>query len=307
MRISILAILAVLVSCSKATEKPKAGPLSKIEELRSAYEKKKDEAKEKFDKETGWPSKEDCDGTLWAGLARAAGVDSVAISLADYGNGKIHRRPGKPCWEGGKDLGSKSTVSRDMLLGYFWGQWAARDFAKLRDVAQYGEHHNWVMGEPFPEEAGRVLMTGNLIGLLGRLLKKDGTDKIYRKIQPLHSKSDTDYVRHLTVLFILLDGEAREGERYEWDAQVRMTYPPEVTTMDVKPSEKELLRWHAEKDPNDALFGVAFHLYEDGDFNKVADQLLDENFVYPTYVRGHENYKIVHWLFVANQILKRYN
>lgn len=43
----------------------------------------------------GWPSDEDCDGSLWAGVARLAGADWVDISAAVQPDGRPTRRPYK--------------------------------------------------------------------------------------------------------------------------------------------------------------------------------------------------------------------
>lgn len=282
-----IAVMAIF-SCGKK-EDPKALPLRLAKELKDAYEKKTNEAKETFDKETGWPSALDCDGTLWAGLAASALGDSVRLDFAEIEDGRIGRRPKtKPsCYPNE----SKSTVSRDMVLGFLYGAYRSHDDQMFRKFHEKSRSTNWVIGDPWPERAGEVLLNGNLVGLMGRMACKfDQGCPNYSKIPPMNSKSETDYVQHLTALFILLNGEVDEGM---------------IVTTAIPKADKELIKWQLDMHPSDALFNAAYHLYEDGKFDDAANLLLDPNYIYPSYVRGHENYKLVHWLFTAKLILDR--
>lgn len=300
----LLLVIVLFFSCSAKDVTEKAQPSEKLGALRIAYREKMSNVK--FDKETGWPSVKDCDALLWAGLARAAGAE-LRLELAEYSSGELHRRPRPPCWENGEDKGSKSTISRDMILGWLWAKWRDKDIAALARFQNRAEAKNWVVGQPYPERAGEVLLTGNLIGLLGRTTCEVFQNcPIYRKIEPIHSKSSVDYVQHLTVLFILLNGEVWGKNTVEYGV-VRSNFPPEISQTDIKESEKKILEWHYEQNKNDALFSAAWHLYEDGNFDEPIDLLLSSVYTYPTYVRGDDNYRDVHWLFVARLILRQYN
>ncbi len=304
----IALIFVTFVSCSKPTVDEKALPNDKISALKKRYEEKYQEAKEKFDKKTGWPSARDCDGTLWAGLAKASRADFVRLELAEYDAGEIHRRPESSgeCYPGE----SASTVSRDMLLGYLFGAWRTGEKNSVRRLRSYGEAHAWIMGRP-AERIGEVLLTGNMIGLLGRMsCKMEVGCPVYSKIPPLYTKASQDYVKHLTVLFILLQGEVHDGVVVSYDPTVSQDYPGEVVTTDITKDEKKILEQLHEEDPSDALMSAAYHLYDDGVFDEAIDLLLGD-YVYPTYVRAEhvdetENYRRVHWLFTAELILRRY-
>lgn len=278
-------ILALLFSCGKRDKQKEIEEFSRHDELEKKYHEVLKEAGEHFDRETGWPSREDCDGTLWAGLAKASGVGSVQLDLADYGkSGQIHRRPYNPCWANDQDLGSASTVSRDMILGYMWGA----DKDAIKRLAEYGESKNWVMGAPYPKEAARVLLTGNLIGLLGRMnCEYNDICKNYKNIPPLYTRDNKDYVTHLTVLYILLNSR-------------------DVKTVSITSEEKDMLKWLVEVDPQNATFEAAKAMYTDESFDRAAALLLDGSYL-PSYVRGHPNYRYVYWLFSAYIILNHYN
>lgn len=291
MRFLFLVSMFFALSCAKANKEEKAEPLTKIQLLRNKYDAKISEAKQKFDVKSGWPSAIDCDATLWAGLAKAAGVDTVDLEQADYGSGEIHRVPSPDdCYASGS-----TSVSRDMLLGYTYGMFRTGNAEAIQLILNFGEHHSWIMGKP-EASLGEVLLTGNLMGAMARATcEMNSYCPIYKAIMPLHSKSDKDYVRHLTVLYILLNGEI--------DSPVKLSLGGAMGN--ITTSDLDILKWHAEQDPKDLLFQAAVHLYSDGDFNEVADELLADEFYVPSYVRGNENYPLVHWLFVTKLILQR--
>lgn len=293
----IIAIAAL--SCATKSVDPKPGTPN--EQLLAMYAVKVDKAKTSFDQTTGWPSATDCDATLWAGLAYAAGIDTVQLQLAEYSEGQIHRRPNPSCWDG-EDHGSPTTVSRDMLNGYMWGMWRANNLDAVRRLARYGETHLWKMGEPLDD--GRVVLTGNGIGLIGRMIKRlGGPDKIYRHIPPLFTKVSEDYERQQLALGILLDGEVDIDVQPEL-LPLGYEYPGKYNQTGIKESARDLLNWLADESPDDALFQAAAATYS-GNYDKAINLLLDENYRCPSYVRGSDNYCLVHWLFAAKLVLIR--
>lgn len=290
----LLLTIFLLTSCGQKTVEP--ADASKQEDLQKLFDEK---SKVSWDSETGWPSATDCDGTLWAGLAYAAGIDSVQLSRAEYSEGEIHRRPSPSCWDG-EDRGSDTTISRDMLNGYMWGMWRTNNINAIRRLARYGETHFWKMGKPLDD--GKTILTGNGIGLIGRMLKKARTDdKIYRHIAPVFTKVYKDYERHQLALGILLEGEV--DQPVEPDMLPRgYEYPGRY--QNISEGQKELLDWLASEEPNDALFQAASATYS-GDYSKAIELLLDKNYQCPSYVRGGDNYCLVHWLFAAKLVLIR--
>lgn len=285
-----ITLLLLLTSCAtKGIIAPPPIPSTSVEALRVAYEAKKIEAQKVFDKETGWPSATDCDGLLWAGLAKAAGVATVRLEQAEFEPGHVYRRPKLPCWNTSGIHEAESTVSRDMVLGYLWGLWRSDDGDALKRLREYGESHDWVMGEPFPERLSDVLMNGNLIGLIGRMsCKMDKGCPWYKITGAVHSQETKDYVRHLSVLFALLNQEVG---------------PLLGATTD----DKKEIDWLYEQDPNDALMSAAYHMYEDGDFSESMRLLLSDSYSYPSYVRGSDSYPLVHWLFTAKLVLNNFD
>lgn len=135
----------------------------------------------------GWPSDTDCDGLLWASEARAAGV-KVDLGEAVDATGMLHRRPltSGECYP----AESASTISNDMLWGYVVGA----DVAAVAAMADYGQAHGWVMGQPL-RDAVRVVAKPNLIVAIGRR-----TGRAYGRVPCALTPPIADYERHLQAL-----------------------------------------------------------------------------------------------------------
>ncbi len=286
-------ILALLLTGCFGHHDEKSSPGFKRDQLLVKYSDTKAALAAISDRDTGWPSVNDCDGTLWAGIACAGGAP-VKIELAEYSPGEIHRRPAPSCWNKDKgDIGAKSTVSNDMLIGYMWCLWAKQDISAFQRLAEYGEGHSWVMGEP-AEEVGAVVLKPNEIGLLGRALFKlsEGhDDRIYRHTIREYVPVTADYERHIQALGIALQGEVTEG-----GANL------------IEVSEQMLKRINdlVDAEPENALYQTIRGVYS-GDMSKAVDLLLRDDVIVPTYFRGDNPAAYVHaeWLLAAKIALKR--
>lgn len=283
---AILLALA-LVGCSTVSKhEPEAIAFDKIKALQAKYDLKNAEVQ--LAPGSNWPSLTDCDATLWAGETAAAGF-MVDLHLAEHAPGEIHRRPVAPCWtkeEG--DVGSKSTISSDMILGYMLGLWKQGDLEAMQRLADYGDAHDWVMGEPI-SELGRVYLKSNLQGTLGRMiyaLSAEKDDREIRKITHLSAPGGADFEKHLLVLGIYLDGEV-SGE--------------------INDNDKAALSAVALEAPANYFFGAVRGIYT-GEFDYVFDLLLDDSAPVPSYVRGDDaaTYALIHWLLSAKIVLDSY-
>lgn len=292
-RLPLVLCSLLVVGCGKKVEEADSQKLGRLGELRAKYQENVEKAKKEWDQETGWPSKDDCDGTLWAGLARAGQVSSVMLNRAKHADGKIHRRPTSPCYANGQDLGSKSTISKDMLLGYVYGLFRSGNRGELEYLFGYGRSNNWIMGEP-ASEVGRVVLTPNGIATLCRAIKSlGGSYKPECDLPVSFGSGNADFERHLAVLGILLWGEVNGGTKL-------------VESSDAIPAGAlETLTRLSYESPKDALFQAAYALYTTGDYSYPVDLLLGE-YSYPSYVRGSEHFRLVHWIFTADLILRRF-
>jgi hypothetical protein len=218
----------------------------------------------------GWPSDHDCDGALWAGVARAAGADWVDVSAALQPDGRPTRRPLRDCVTPDE---SKATTSNDMITGIILGLQAAKDDRSIYKLYQYGIDNNWIMG--YPEwYMARVLLRPNGITLLARVLYQltDGKRDYAIRLAPiLYGPVQADYEQHLILLSRVIEKNAGGAQ-----------YGMEV-------AEKIL----AKTSPLDALAQAVA-----GNYTQAAI-LLTNDYTPPTYVRGHESYRLVHWLLAA--------
>lgn len=227
------------------------------------------ELKAESDQKTGWPSATDCDGALWAGLANAGG-GAADLNLAESAPGAIIRSPSGAC----------SPTSRDMILGYAFGRWAAKDLAALQRLANYGEKNNWYMS------SDQTLSSIDPIsqGILGRAIEKlsNGEDKrVYAGVPMACLVFTVDYEQHLQTLEALLDGQV-EGK--------------------IPVACLAALQAFQDASPGDAFFAAAVGVYK-GDLTKAEELLTAPNYVCPTYVRGAADYCLVHKVFTSKIIL----
>ncbi len=260
--------LTVLAGCGRH-EPQRSAPLAAIDALQAEYRERLAAFADALGP-SGWPGGDDCDGTLWAGEAAAAGVP-VDLDAVEYEPGLIGRRP-VPC---AVPEESRSTISNDMLLGYLLGRVAQHDTDALQRLYDYASEHNGIMGEPFPEEASRVVLKYNQLVLLRKALGLTTTPPKYFGVE-------ADYAEHLQVLSIDLYGQL-------WGALDSDTLAH--------------LLGLCTTSPDDALFQAVCGVYT-GDVSRATELLLAPNYQTPSYVRGPELAPQIHWLYAARTVLR---
>lgn len=294
---TLLTICLFLTGCQylvKHEGKKHDADMTQIEQLRAMYEDIYSEVENELDPETGWPSLNDCDGLLWAGLACNIGMP-VKIELAEYSPGEIHRRPYDACWTADQgDVGSKSTISRDMLTGYMSCLWSRKDLAAFQRLADYGEKNDWIMGLP-STLISRVLLTGNGIGVLGRAiytLSSGQDDRYFRRTGYLFPAVSEDFERHIQTQGILLQDAV--------DSAYNLTTA-------INEEMLTRLRENAAAFPSDHLFAAALGRFT-GDQSRTIELLLSFDSDEPkcsSYVRGQKPdvYCKLNWLQAAKIVL----
>jgi len=223
----------------------------------------------KVQDEFGFVHNEGCDSLLFSALTGLA-VDVDLLAARD-GWGQWFRKPAKNCysnyllnqenentpgWE--KLADSKSTISKDMLLGViFWAVFHER-LDVLEDLYEYGKRKEWVMGKgPLSRTYIGGLIAGRdlrhlLIEAIGTL-KRDPNVKRYSYTWiPM-----PDYQAHLQTLRLLVVGMLR--------GQI-----PKLGYLMVK--------YHMKKNPQNPLFSYAVARYTDGDYTLTKKLLLDERY-----------------------------
>ncbi len=317
----VLFLILGLVGCNyvngdrKEASEPQQN--ARVEELRTARVSKMAELQTLVDAD-GYPGRTDCDLTLWVGEAKFAGV-AVNLDLVEYKDGEVHRRPSPSCWVGGKDEGAQSTVSNDMLAGYMLGRWSEQNLGAFQRLAKAGEAKTvylpvpgWVMGEPYPSMASRVVLRPSGVGLVGRALYAltgGQDDRSYRKWQPLYGPGE-DYERHVQAVAILTDGYVSEALRkgsLDAVAADRAPTGTDLALLDVTMNELDALRYFVVAEPDNYFFQAVYGRYT-SDMSPAVDLLLDPGTPVPSYVRGaHQRaYELIHWLAAAQVVLERF-
>jgi hypothetical protein len=197
-----------------------------------------------------------CDSLLFTSLFATAcgGVDLSAWEDPAL-PGKWHRNPQRDCFINGAPNGSASTISRDMFLGLFHHLWSTKDKQNIREIVEYGQANNWIMGEAKDNETliSRCLMTPQLISIA-----KDMNGALLGLTQDGQGSDDaigvnTGFRAHLDVLRVLLSGRVRGA---------------------ISDIELKTLKDQAERQPLNALYVAAYEKYTGG--TKAHSLLLDE-------------------------------
>lgn len=149
----------------------------------------------------GFVEVDKCDSLLFSGLISATGI-RVNLTAAEEKPGRWLRRPTDypECWENGE---SRSTISRDMLLGVYWHAWRAKDLALLERLREYGESRNWFMGD---DSIGglHTVLNPPMIGLLNDMIEKLGGEKRVFTWRISPSEACSGFECHLQMLQLLL-------------------------------------------------------------------------------------------------------
>ena len=204
-----------------------------------------------------------CDSLLFTSLWAVACEPSFSVQEWEDQEfpGKWHRNPQRDCYLNGAPNGAASSISRDMMLGLWHLLWTKKDGENVRNLVNYGEKNNWVMGEAKDTETliSRATLSPQLVVLLKKMDEKlGGSSASTMNLTAADDSADaigvnTGFRAHLDILRILLQGRVNGA---------------------ITDSEKALLKAQAERQPNNALFVAAYEKYNGG--TKAHSLLLEE-------------------------------
>jgi hypothetical protein len=144
-----------------------------------------------------------------------------------------------------------------------WWAWKNDRLDVLENLRDYGQAHDWIMGESDSTETkfGRTYLTPAFRGTLCRTIKKmGGSDHGDCFIPQVYSESLTDFEAHLQVLTILLEAEVAgslgNGALGALEAQVA-------------------------RQPNNPLFHAALSRFQNGGHADIAAKLLLDSSTWP--------------------------
>jgi hypothetical protein len=184
---------------------PEEAEFEKLKEKHSKYLK----LFKSEQKEAGFIYTDKCDSLLFSSLLSAVGVPGIDVVAAEAAPGRWWRRPASlpECYSVGE---SRSTISRDMLLGVLWWAWEKKRLDVLDRLFQFGESRDWVMGDD-SIQGGHTVFTP-LLPLLARMRHRLGGHEHPARHFPLASEFDLNkdgFEAHLQVLQIILDAKVK--------------------------------------------------------------------------------------------------
>lgn len=216
-----------------------------------------------------------CDSLFFTGLLSAA-VPSYNIDIvAARTDNQWFRRPGKDC--GPSFSNSRSTISRDMILGLYWHIWAHQDRRLAEELYASIKDSNYILeGEG---TLGELYVLPDYVYMLSKMITSMGGPNEFGDLSlpQVFSKED-GYVSHLTVWSIVLKGKVRG---YIFDNEYR-----------------ELERIYLTNTSN-PLYSAAYHKYSDGDLSEARSLLLDTKFWPDDRLPDNRNY-CTDWLTLTD-------
>lgn len=259
------------------------GPSELSEEQKEQLQELREYLKELYARRSeghlgSWPSDQDCDGALWAGVARAAGLSQVQVHLGLTPEGRPTRRPNSDCGPHhlGYNGGAAGTTSTDMQLGLILGLFYAGDLEKLDLMRKYADEHHLIVGVP-TELVSRSIMKPGTRSLLSTAIGKLGGRKdAWSYIDQVYVPPLTDFQLHLELLTLHL-----EKKLGTWNK-----------------SKAGVAALEANQNPGDALAQAVA-----GRKREAASLLLDPSWTPPEYVRGPELASLVHKLLILHILL----
>ena len=268
-------ITVVLVTCigtmSCSRDSPKEIDITTVQtpglqQLRNKYVTYLHLIEQKTD-EHGFILTDHCDATLFSGLlGTVLDINVNLIAARRFGTEQWFRRPSQDCYPDH----SRSTISRDMLLGVICYAWRTRDLPIINDLWAYGENNGWVMGEG---DFTATFFTPAMQSILARVMYELGGDdhyvirsipiklpEIFNHKVIVNSGRPVGFQAHLEVLGILLVGEVEGG---------------------LAAGLVAILKHHADRQPENALFLYGYDKHATGDY-KDAIAILNSETLFPS-------------------------
>lgn len=218
-----------------------------------------------FAPEDGWPSKTDCDGAVWAGVACLGGAD-VKMNLAEYPAGTLNRRPAPTCWvpeKAGEQQPSASTASGDTATLYGACAFRQSDRGAIERFLAYADDNGGYIG--LPHTLDLTYLQPGLEATLRRAVAKLGG--VAAEAPIIEIPPGKDYQVHIVTELVDF-AVAVTGGVSGWELGI-MEVLAKVAT------------------PTDALVQAELAAFT-RDFQKAEDLLLDPSVPCPGYVRGDQ-------------------
>ena len=153
-----------------------------------------------------------CDSLLFSSLNAVGRGERIQITAARDEEGQWFRRPLDlpECYANRE---SRSTISRDMLIGLLLYLQHFQESKLVADLWNYGSTNNWIMGEGEGINRVAAVLSPSLIKVLAEMnYKMNGVDADERHLPDLTIfTKDGGYVNHLNLLYFKLYSEVYGG------------------------------------------------------------------------------------------------
>lgn len=272
LRVTLLLAL-LLVSCGKKEPQKAHGDLDAIKAKGETYLGMSSQWQDNYGFVSG------CDSLLWTSLFKVSG-GAVDLKLAKDADGSWQRHPSGDCFPGK----SKSSISRDMILGLMLAIWETKDLAEANSLVKYLEDHDNTLGEHDGSIDGRNRVYANpgFAGLIYRLRWRLGGPYSAKVEVPVPVLPVDGYEAHLQALTTLLWALMEGGI-----SQVQLN----------------ALKGQTERQPNNAVYQALrtkFDPARGGDTSDVVRILMDEKY-FPSDRLPTSSDRCVDYLFNHDQ------
>ncbi len=197
-----------------------------------------------------------CDGLLFTSLLVASGLNhNLSLAESSQQPGRWYRSADHNCYPSGK---SRSSISRDMLLGLSLALWQTSDGPAVSRVLDFSLKNKGVLGDAIDgqELAGAATMSPSLLSLYSEMdFRLNGINSQNRGYFPELGKTFLGFEANLLALRLILKSSLYGG---------------------LLKTDFNLIAGLVKAQPRNALFQVIFHAMGDGNGDAVADILLDE-------------------------------
>ena len=245
--IALLNLLLLLAACGQSD-------YESSDALRARRESYLGLARQVQEPVAGFVDSDKCDSLLHSALLGSGGAE-VDLAAAREPSGRWLRRPTHlPECLGSGD--SRSTISRDMLVGVLWYAWAHRDLDMAERLWDFWESRDWKLGdsEHSLEPMSRIYGTPTLQATLAEVIHRlGGADHSIRRTPIRSVGGQTGFRKHLELLDILLWREMTgilSPDEYLIVEQYARRYPEDALAQYVAgryaEAERLLLRHHPE-------------------------------------------------------------
>ena len=221
-----------------------------------------------------------CDGLLFTSLLVASGFDQK-ISLAESRQepGRWFRSADQNCYPSGR---SRSSISRDMLLGLSLALWQKSDGASVNRMLLFSQKNKGILGDAIDSQEllGAASMSPSLLSLLSEMdFQLNGRNSENRGYFPELGKNLKGFETNLLAMRLILKSSLYGG---------------------LLKTDSNLIAALKLNQPQNALFQTIYHAFTDGNGNVAADILLDEK-IFPSQNLPSTNQRCEPFLWQRDQ------